>query len=164
MGFVAAGAASLVSAYNGDPIQIHACVNQATTPRGQVIIYSAPDLLSGEPATITCGTRGTPLDWSPSAPAAASLVGGSASYPASGTEVFMQAPIFGGELRNNLSWANPMPMACTSSNLQVKAVSGLGSNYGYIVVVNTVSVMSCSINGTSTCSDSGSFTVAPSDL
>jgi hypothetical protein len=63
VGLVAAGAAGLVSAHNGDPTQIHACVNQGATPRGQVIIYSAPGLAGGEPATSTCGTRGTPVDW-----------------------------------------------------------------------------------------------------
>jgi hypothetical protein len=63
IGLVAAGAAGLVSAHNGDPTQIHACVNQGATPRGQVIIYSAPGLTGGEPATSTCGTRGTSVDW-----------------------------------------------------------------------------------------------------
>jgi hypothetical protein len=63
VGLVAAGAAGLVSAHNGDPAAIHACVNQASSPRGQVIIYSAPGLTGAEPATSTCGTRGTPVDW-----------------------------------------------------------------------------------------------------
>jgi hypothetical protein len=63
LGLVAAGAAGLVSAHNGDPAQIHGCVNQAATPRGQVIIYAAPGLAGGEPATSSCGTRGTPVDW-----------------------------------------------------------------------------------------------------
>src|SRR5678815_543124 len=62
VGLLAAGAAGLVSAHNGDPTQIHACVNQAATPRGQVIIYSAPGLAGSDP-TSTCGTRGQPLDW-----------------------------------------------------------------------------------------------------
>src|SRR4051812_33494395 len=62
VGLMAAGAAGLVSAHNGDPTQIHACVNQAATPRGQVIIYSAPGLPGSDPASV-CGTRGTPLDW-----------------------------------------------------------------------------------------------------
>jgi hypothetical protein len=63
IGLVAAGVAGLVSAHNGDPTQIHGCVNQAATPRGQVIIYSAPGLTGAEPATSTCGTRGSPVDW-----------------------------------------------------------------------------------------------------
>jgi hypothetical protein len=63
IGLVAAGVAGLVSAHNGDPAAIHACVNQASSPRGQVIIYSAPGLTGAEPATSTCGTRGTPVDW-----------------------------------------------------------------------------------------------------
>src|SRR4051812_16025552 len=62
VGLLAAGAAGLVSAHNADPTQIHACVNQAATPRGQVIIYSAPGLPGSDPIS-TCGTRGTPLDW-----------------------------------------------------------------------------------------------------
>src|SRR3954449_12707319 len=62
VGLLAAGAAGLVSAHNGDPTQIHACVNQAATPRGQVIIYSAPGLTGSDPASM-CGTRGTPVDW-----------------------------------------------------------------------------------------------------
>src|SRR6186713_3531880 len=62
VGLVAAGAAGLVSAHGGDPTQIHACVNQAATPRGQVIIYSAPGLAGSDPSS-TCGTRGTPVDW-----------------------------------------------------------------------------------------------------
>src|SRR3982750_614017 len=57
IGLVAAGAAGLVSAHNGDPTQIHACVNQAATPRGQVIIYSAPGLTGSDPSSV-CGTRG----------------------------------------------------------------------------------------------------------
>src|SRR5436190_16033586 len=61
-GILAAGAAGLVSAHGGDPTQIHACVNQAATPRGQVIIYSAPGLPGSDPSS-TCGTRGTPVDW-----------------------------------------------------------------------------------------------------
>jgi hypothetical protein len=63
LGLVAAAAAGLVSAHNGDATQIHACVNQGATPRGQVIVYAAPGLTGGEPATSTCGTRGTPVDW-----------------------------------------------------------------------------------------------------
>src|SRR5256885_12624103 len=62
IGLLAAGAAGLVSAHGGDPTQIHACVNQAATPRGQVIIYPAPGLAGSDPAS-TCGTRGTPIDW-----------------------------------------------------------------------------------------------------
>src|SRR6187455_1616446 len=62
VGLLAAGAAGLVSAHNGDPSQIHACVNQAATPRGQVIIYSAPGLPGSDPTSV-CGTRGTPVDW-----------------------------------------------------------------------------------------------------
>src|SRR3954453_10251080 len=62
VGLVAAGAAGLVSAHNSDPTQIHACVNQAATPRGQVIIYSAPGLPGSDPSSV-CGTRGTPVDW-----------------------------------------------------------------------------------------------------
>src|SRR5678815_1965692 len=62
-GLLAAGAAGLVSAHNGDPNAIHACVNQAATPRGQVIIYSAPGLTGSDPTSV-CGTRGSALDWS----------------------------------------------------------------------------------------------------
>src|SRR3954463_16217409 len=62
VGLLAAGAAGLVSAHNADPTQIHACVNQSATPRGQVIIYSAPGLPGSDP-TSACGTRGLPVDW-----------------------------------------------------------------------------------------------------
>jgi len=62
IGLLAAGVAGLVSAHNGDPTAIHACVNQAATPRGQVIIYSAPGLPGPDPTSV-CGTRGTPVDW-----------------------------------------------------------------------------------------------------
>src|SRR5947207_2532847 len=61
-GFLAAGAAGLVSAHGGDGTQIHACVNQAATPRGQVILYSAPGLPGSDPNG-ACGTRGLPVDW-----------------------------------------------------------------------------------------------------
>src|SRR5678815_2333550 len=70
VGLVAAGAAGLVSAHNGDATQIHGCVNQAATPRGQVIIYSAPGL-PGSDLSSTCGTRGTPVDWGQVGPAGA---------------------------------------------------------------------------------------------
>jgi hypothetical protein len=71
VGLLAAGGAGLVSAHNGDPSQIHACVNQGATTRGQVIIYSAPGLPGGEPAASICGTRGSPLDWAQSGGAGA---------------------------------------------------------------------------------------------
>jgi hypothetical protein len=62
VGLLAAGAAGLVSAHTGDPTAIHACVNQAATPRGQVIIYSAPGLAGSDPTSL-CGTRGISVDW-----------------------------------------------------------------------------------------------------
>ena len=44
IGLVGAGLAGIVSAHNGDPTAIHACVSQSPTNRGAVIIYSAPGL------------------------------------------------------------------------------------------------------------------------
>src|SRR4051812_37395204 len=61
-GICAAGAAGLVSAHNGDSNAIHGCVNQATTPRGQVVIYSAPGLPGSNPSAM-CGTQGMAVDW-----------------------------------------------------------------------------------------------------
>jgi hypothetical protein len=81
VGLVTAGAAGLVSAHNGDPTQIHACVNQAATPRGQVIIYSAPGLPGAEPATSTCGTRGIAVDWSSLGGAGATGASGPSGLP-----------------------------------------------------------------------------------
>jgi hypothetical protein len=62
-GVVAASAAGLVNAHGGDSTLIHGCVNQSSTPKGQVIVYSAPGLAGGEQPTSLCGTRGLALDW-----------------------------------------------------------------------------------------------------
>jgi hypothetical protein len=114
LGLVTAGAAGLVSAHNGDATQIHSCVNQGATPRGQVIIYSAPGLTGSDPTSV-CGTRGTSVDWNaqgiqgptgpqglqgiqgPSGPAgAAGAAGASDLYIARGAkDGNYQAPVFG---------------------------------------------------------------------
>jgi hypothetical protein len=62
VGLVAAGVSGAVMAHNGDATAIHACVNQGSTPRGQVIIYSAPGMLGSDPNSV-CGTRGLAVDW-----------------------------------------------------------------------------------------------------
>jgi hypothetical protein len=169
VGLVAAGAAGLVSAHNGDPTQIHACVNQGATPRGQVIIYSAPGLTGAEPATSTCGTRGTPVDWGQTGSAGATGASGvpGPSGPSGPVSTGVYGEVFttgqGTGAGNSVSWLPGQGVGVTPTSAGFTILTGgvyrvqascasVTVLAGYAIAVNG-SVTSASLAaGTQTCS------------